>query len=220
MGDDLQRVATRLRVWREDAGLSLQSLATRSGVAASTIQKIERQQMVPTIGVLLKIAHGLRRRPSEFLDEQGTQLEVVHLPATKRRRHPDGSGGRVERLAADLIDPRFDAYRVEHAPGGSMGRIPIHFHGEQLILGLAGELTVTIDARRYLVQPGDTLHWKAHLPHFWANEGTEPARFLIAGTLPEDMRGVMRMQAPAALAASGASGESVAATAAPTGAGD
>lgn len=196
MSEDLQRVADRLRLWREDAGLSLQALATRSGVAASTIQKVEHQQMVPTIAVLLKIAQGLGRRPSEFLDDQSVQREAVHSRGAERRRHPDGSGGTVERLGADLIDPRFDAYRVEHAPGGSIGQVPIHFEGEQLILGLAGELTVTIGEDEYAVGSGDALHWKAGLAVTWINDGREPARFMIAGTLPGDMRNVLRPTTP------------------------
>jgi transcriptional regulator with XRE-family HTH domain len=192
MSDDLKRVAERLRQWRDEAGLSLQGLASRSGVAASTIQKVERRQMVPTIAVLLKIAHGLGRRPSEFLDDEAPHVEVVHVRAADRRMYSDGGGGTVERLSYDVIDQRFEAFRVEHAPGGSMGQVPIHFDGEQLILGLSGELTVTIADTRYVVRAGDSLHWKARLPHSWVNEGAEPARFVIIGTLPQGMRGLLR----------------------------
>jgi transcriptional regulator with XRE-family HTH domain len=36
-------------------------------VSASTIHKIENLQTVPTIAVLLKVAHGLGRKSSELL---------------------------------------------------------------------------------------------------------------------------------------------------------
>jgi len=148
--------------------------------------------MVPTIAVLLKIAHGLGRRPSEFLEDESPLVEVVHVSAAERRVHSDGADGTIERLAADIIDQRFECFRVEHAPGGSMGQVPIHFDGEQLIIGLDGELTVTIAEQAYVVRAGDSLHWKARLPHSWRNEGREVARFLIVGTLPQGMRGIMR----------------------------
>lgn len=192
MSADLVRVAERLRGWRADAALSLQALAKRSGVAASTIQKIERRQMVPSIAVLLKIAHGLGRRPSEFLDEHSAEVEVVLTRAADRRRYPDGHGGRIERMAADVIDPALDAFRVDHLPGGSMGPVPIRFDGEQLIVMLAGELVVTIADERHVVRAGDSLHWKARLPHSWTNESSETASFLIIGTLPRDMRRILR----------------------------
>jgi len=192
MNDGLQRVAERLHGWREEAGLSLQALASRSGVAASTIQKVERRQMVPTIAVLLKIAHGLGRRPSEFLDDETPHVEVVHIRAAERRVHSDGGSGSVERLSADVIDPQLEAYRVEHLPGGSMGKVPIHFDGEQLIVVLSGALTLTIADQTHVVRAGDSIHWKARLPHSWKNESSEPARFIIVGTLPQGMRGVLR----------------------------
>jgi transcriptional regulator with XRE-family HTH domain len=52
-------MAKQLRACRARDGSTLQQLATRCGVAASTIQKIERQQMVPTVSPLLEIARAL-----------------------------------------------------------------------------------------------------------------------------------------------------------------
>jgi transcriptional regulator with XRE-family HTH domain len=54
-------LARRVRASREEEGWTLHDLAARSGVAVSTIQKIETGQMVPTLSVLSKIANGLRR---------------------------------------------------------------------------------------------------------------------------------------------------------------
>ena len=63
----LTGVANPIRTCRGADGLTLQQLATRSGVAASTTHKVEAQQMVPTVSVLLKIAEGLGRRPEELI---------------------------------------------------------------------------------------------------------------------------------------------------------
>jgi transcriptional regulator with XRE-family HTH domain len=63
----LADLATRIRTFRNDDGLTLQQLASRSQVAASTIHKIEAQRMIPTISVVLKIAKGLGRRPEDLV---------------------------------------------------------------------------------------------------------------------------------------------------------
>jgi len=71
----LADMASQIRACRGADGLTLQQLATRSGVAASTIHKVEARQMVPTVSVLLKIAKGLGRRPEELIRdrvEEGT----------------------------------------------------------------------------------------------------------------------------------------------------
>ena len=66
----LADMASQIRTCRHTDQLTLQQLATRSGVAASTIHKVESQQMVPTVSVLLKIAKGLGRRPEELVRDQ------------------------------------------------------------------------------------------------------------------------------------------------------
>lgn len=68
-----------VRTCRNGDGLTLQQLAARSHVAASTIHKIEAQQMIPTISVLLKIAKGLERRPKELIRDTSTSSETGHV---------------------------------------------------------------------------------------------------------------------------------------------
>lgn len=78
----LADMAAQIRSCRTADGLTLQKLASRSGVAASTIHKVESQQMVPTVSVLLKIAMGLGRRPEELVRDE----IAMSKPATSNRR--------------------------------------------------------------------------------------------------------------------------------------
>jgi transcriptional regulator with XRE-family HTH domain len=200
MSKDLDRVARRLKLWRDESGYSLQQLARRSGVAASTIQKVESQQMVPTIAVLLKIAHGLGRRPAEFIDDDSVTAAVIHQTPGDRPAYSDGNHGTIERVGGELTDPTFEVWRIVHQPGGTMGHQSIHFEGEQLLMCESGELSVRVDGERYELTAGDALHFKAELPHSWSNESDQPAQFLIIGTLPSAMRGFFK-SAPATQAA-------------------
>ncbi len=193
MDHDVGRIAGRLRQWREEAGLTLQSLARRSDVAASTIQKVETRQMVPTIAVLLKICRGLDRRPSELLQEGTEAVEVVHLVA--RERQVNSSELRklsVEHLSANLFDPMLDVWRVVLNPHNGTGNEGIAFDGEQCIIVETGELQVRVDGKDYDLHTADTLHYKAHLPHTWSNWGDQPVRFLVISNrsrgLPASLR--------------------------------
>ena len=76
-GPALAEMAYQIRACRAADGLTLKQLAARSGVAASTIHKVESQQMVPTVAVLLKIAKGLGRRPQQFLRDEPTSPPAV-----------------------------------------------------------------------------------------------------------------------------------------------
>ena len=71
----LQDMALQIRACRAEDGLTLQQLATQSGVAASTIHKVEARQMVPTVSVFLKIARGLGRRPDQLIRDRSLEAE-------------------------------------------------------------------------------------------------------------------------------------------------
>jgi transcriptional regulator with XRE-family HTH domain len=54
-----QRVSSRLRVLRDELGLTIQKLAERSGVSRAMISRIERDESSPTTPVLNKLSVGL-----------------------------------------------------------------------------------------------------------------------------------------------------------------
>ncbi len=185
---ELRRVAERVRRWREEGQLTLQELARRSGVAASTFQKVETQQMTPTVGVLIKIAHGLDRATTELLREPTHELRVVHLPA--EARHPVGLRSRmmVERLTGDVSEPSLEVWRVVHEPGSGSGDDAVRWDGEALVLCEGGEVDYRIGDETYSLRAGDSLHYKTTLPHSWINNGTGPAQLLLVATRPYKLK--------------------------------
>jgi transcriptional regulator with XRE-family HTH domain len=185
---DLARIAQRVRCWREEAGLTLQELARRSRVAASTIQKVETRQMVPTVTVLLKIARGLDRSPGELVHEAADELQVVFARSEERHRIRLREHMVCERLVGELAEPALEAWRVTHQPGSGSGQGLIRHEGETLVIGEAGAITFRVGERSYVVRAGDILHFKCTLPHSWRNEGREPATFVTVGTLPRALR--------------------------------
>ena len=116
--EDLKRIAARIRSWRDEAGLTLQQLGDRSNVSASTIHKIENLQTVPTIAVLLKVAHGLNRRPSELLAEVDVGRQVEVLQAAARLR---GAAHLPLHVRVDGADQRGDA--LGHLGGHGLVRL-------------------------------------------------------------------------------------------------
>ena len=188
MEEALQQISRRVRDWREELGLSLHELAARSEVAASTIQKVETGQMVPSIAVLLKIARGLDRRPAELVGDDAEESDVVLIRA---KHHPVISASskmRVERLSGDLFDPAVEVWRGRMQPGFGSGKGAYAYEGEEVVLCEQGELTFLIGDEEYVVRSGDSLHFKAGIPHRWWNSGDTVAHFLIAGNFPRGLR--------------------------------
>jgi len=170
---------------RESTGLTLQQLANLSGVAPSTIQKIEAGTMMPSIAVMMKIARGLHKKIGFFLDEEGGGAEVAVV--RKRDRSAEGesdAGFPVQSLTADLVDPEMDGFILTLPPGGNSGEEPLHHRGDELVFCVRGKVTFTIAGEDYVLGPGDSLHFKSDRPHSWRNSGRATAELVLVCSLP------------------------------------
>jgi len=52
-------IGKRIRELREEQGLRQEDLAQRAGVARNTIARIERDELVPSVAMVEKVANGL-----------------------------------------------------------------------------------------------------------------------------------------------------------------
>ena len=189
--EELARISGRIRARREAGNLTLQELAQRSDVATSTIQKVETAQMIPSVAVILKIARGLGLGPADLISDREPNLEVVQLRSGER--HPIGVAGKmmVERLSGDLVDSAVEVWRVSLHPGVSSGSGSIRYDGEELVIGEAGKVTFRLGEREHTVAAGDSLHFRASIPHSWRNDGKSVARFTVTGNRPREFRALL-----------------------------
>jgi len=150
--------------------------------------------MVPSVAILMKIADGLGRRPSELVGEEGQEDEVVLLRAKDHAMIGDGSRIRVERLSGDLFDPAIEVWRLTIARGYDSGEEKYAYDGEEVVLCEQGEITFSIGKEEFIVGVGDSLHFKSNIPRRWWNSGNSRARFLIIGNFPKGLRSKLHRQ--------------------------
>ena len=192
MDEDLKRIAARVRSWRDEAGLTLQQLGDRSSVSASTIHKIENLQTVPTIAVLLRVANGLNRRPSELLAEVDVGKQVAVLRHEERPLLKVPERGVMEHLIGMIPRNQLDLCRARLEPGvgaGMEGEPEWRFQGEVVLLVEEGVLDAQVGGESFLLGPGDTIHFDSSLPHRWLARGPEDAQVLVLAAIPETLQG-------------------------------
>lgn len=166
----------KIKALRAENGLSLQAAATMADVSAATIHKIEQGDMVPTITTLLKIAAALQRPIAYFVEEQEhTPPTAVIRPEERPEIYTSHSGIQL----AGITGP-YDEFLVAAAfatvrPHASSGSKPMSHGGEELIYVVSGTLEFTISGRGYVLEPGDSLHFRTYQPHFWRNPGDTDA---------------------------------------------
>src|SRR6187401_774072 len=79
-----QRIAERVRELRAAQGLSLDVLASRSGVSRSMLSLIERGESSPTAVILEKLAAGLRVTLASLFDAPTAAAQAPSGPVSRR----------------------------------------------------------------------------------------------------------------------------------------
>src|SRR5688500_5975573 len=115
-----QRIAARVRRLRTEQGLSLDALATRTGVSRSMISAVERAESSPTAVVLDKLAVGLGVTLGALFDGQATKADP-RSPVSRRNNQPewkDPGSGYVRRNVSPPGKPQpMQIVEVRFPPG-------------------------------------------------------------------------------------------------------
>jgi len=155
------RLAERLRQMRTARGWSLDQLAERSGVSRATLSRLENGEVSATTAVLgrLTAAHGmtLSRLMLSVEDDFPALVPAAAQPLWRdpsiafERRSVSPPSRRLsgEVLACRLGADTRIAYEQPPRPG-------LEHH----LMLIDGRLTVTVDAARHALAPGDCLRYR------------------------------------------------------------
>ncbi len=117
-----QRIAERVRELRAAQGLSLDAVATKSGVSRSMISLIERGESSPTAVVLEKLAAGLGVMLASLFDAPAAAAQASSGPVARRDGQPlwrDPASGYLRRnVSPPGMPQRVGARRSDRRHGG------------------------------------------------------------------------------------------------------
>lgn len=172
-------VGERLRQLRTAAGLSVRTLAARTGFSPSFISQVENGQASPSIASLERIAAALGTTLGEFFEASGpTDPVVVHAPRRQQLRST-WSRAEVEALGPGRAGSKLEAVMITIAPGGRSSARPEAHAGEEFALVFEGEAVLTLGDEVHVLRRGDAVTFSSEVPHAWENTGLEPARIVI-----------------------------------------
>ena len=173
-------VGKKLKSIRLKQGLTIQELAARSGVSSNMISRVERGLTIPSVQILMKLADVFAKSINYFVEEVTTTHEVVFSSPGLRDTtvYDDEHNMHTASFTSGLRDPQFMSFLCTIPTGGSSGRQQMYHPGDELIILIEGQLQVTIAGETYLLEPGDSLSFKSHMPHRWDNVGSGAARVI------------------------------------------
>lgn len=183
-GDDIgaaemaQRVAEVLKALRRDRHLSLDDLSSRSGVSRAALSQIEGARTNPTLAVLWKIAVGLDV-PFHDLLGRGEQQDVRVLRAGDAPPLRSGDG----RMESRLLSPGgasadVEVYDLRLQPK-AVHRSDPHGKGTtETLVVLTGTLRLMVDGSEHELGIGDSVFFRADVPHVYENRTARELRCL------------------------------------------
>lgn len=181
----MHELAQIVRELRANAGLSLNALASASGLSAGLLSQIERGNGNPSYNTLIKLAHALGVRVGDFFGGQDPEPKLAELvKADSRRRLLLPERDMVYELVTPSMNGRLGVIRAQVASGWSNEAVPFLHEGEECVLVVEGSLVVVVGDERYQLAEGDSLTYDASAPHWYANDGDRPAVFIVAMTPP------------------------------------
>jgi transcriptional regulator with XRE-family HTH domain len=178
-----ERIAERVRDLRAAHGLSLDALATKSGVSRSMISLIERGESSPTAVVLEKLAAGLGVMLASLFDAPAAPQPSG--PVARREDQPqwrDPASGYVRRNVSppgvphpmQIVEVQFPAgARVAFETGARDTRV------HQQVWVLEGAIDVTVGAERHRLRKGDCLAMQLDRPTMFHNPTRKPTRYAV-----------------------------------------
>lgn len=185
-------VSARLRELREGRGISMRTLATKSGLSANALSMIERGKTSPSVSTLYKLADALGISITAFFGVETEKKKIVFLKSDERTRM-SFTRGVFEALGGEQFTGRMEPFMLTLESGASCGPHGMVHTGHEFIFCLRGQLDYYVEKEIFHLEAGDSLLFSSQLSHRWRNPSTHVTNALIVisgfaeGELPHVM---------------------------------
>jgi len=175
-------VGKRIRTFREERNVDLETLSQNTGLTVNFLERMENDEIYPTIGPLQKVARSLGVRLGTFLDDQFTRDPIISRIDQLGSVDPAMHTGRTPRssyiyqaLGKGKSDRNMEPFFIEICPEPEEDRKLSSHQGEEFILVTKGRVRVVYGKEEQVLEPGDTIYYNSIVPHYVGAEGDDPA---------------------------------------------
>ena len=164
----VEAVGERIKKIREAKGLSYEELANITGFDVESLGKIEKNDIQPQLGTLVKLSKALDSAFSRLVSGVGSKLYSVTRKNERKivSRSTSTQGKKLytyRSLAPEVKGRHMEALVVtlEENPGQE----PSVHEGEEFIYVIEGTVIVKIDQDTFELEPGDSIYYLSTTPH-------------------------------------------------------
>jgi len=183
---DRASLGERLRQIRKENGWTLVEVAKRSGLATSTVSKVERGLMRLTYDRFMQLADGLGVDISELFTPEGETFTPQSFAVTRvgEARHHETDLYVYDMLGAELLNkqmvPMFGIIRAHDVRDFSEY---VKHQGEEFLMVLEGELEVHIEGREPVhLGVHDSIYFDSSMGHLYVSAGEKDSKIVVVCT--------------------------------------
>ena len=176
------RLGAKVRELRRERGLSVRTLAARTGFSPSFISQMEAETVSPSIASLGKVAEELGVSLGQFF----SSLESAPREVVRREERPEYESGWSKSTVSLLADAtpgrKLSAVEIRVEPGGSSGKHAAFGMQEAVVLVTSGELVVGLEGQEVELFEGDAVYVSEGTEFSWKNPSAEEATLVMVTT--------------------------------------
>jgi transcriptional regulator with XRE-family HTH domain len=177
-------VARILQSLRAERGWSLDQLASRSGVSKGVLVALEQGRSNPNLATLARIGDAFGVPVTRLVDVSDEPAVRITGPEAARVLWRGDAGGTGTIIAATEPPWAVELWRWTLHPGERFGGDAHAPASKEMAWVESGTLTLTVAGRRYEVAAPRCARFPGSLPHFYVNEGAEPAVITMIVLVP------------------------------------
>jgi transcriptional regulator with XRE-family HTH domain len=168
MRSELDQVGPRLRAARQARGWTLDDLAGRAGLSASTLSRLEAGKRQASLELLLPLTRQLGLRIDDLLPGESADPRVRR--AVERR-----DGMVIAPLTLEHAPVK--TYKVTYAPAEAAPEPRIH-DGYEWFYVLSGRIRLALDGTERVIGRGEAAEFDTRLPHSISATADGPAEII------------------------------------------
>lgn len=185
---NLVELAERIRALRIDQRLTLEEVASRTGLTRSWLSKVENFRVTPSLPALAEIARALGVTTSKLVEglDEKPALTIVRSDERKivERDQSSENTAVYHSLAYRRKSRSMDPFIITLPPGVARKEAMAHV-GEEFLLVESGNVDFEYDGEVIHLGTGDSLYFDASIPHRLINSYEAEALVLCVFQSPQ-----------------------------------
>lgn len=169
-------LGAKIKKIRESNDWTIESLAEQTDQTPEFIQKVESNEIVPSVSFLLKLSRALDVDPGTFLsDEEKAHIEDKRAQAFTTRT----KNYAYQTLTPGAENQHLRGFMITIEPKQAHKPVAYKHEGEEFIYVLEGSLELTLDNKANNLKTGESMHYNSEISHKLKNLGDEITKCLV-----------------------------------------